>query len=95
MKHLTVQESFGKTTAEVAEIIGNLRYDEAATLMTALVGKFERDAEADRARSRPKLATRLYCTAAFLNAAAGECLTAWQISEPFMAERENHPEESG
>jgi len=84
MKHLTIQEAFGMPARRLAEKIGDLRYDAARDLFSALSEKFKRDAVADRGRGRPILAQHLVSISHWQKLAMQECASAWRISEPHM-----------
>lgn len=84
MKHMTCSESLGLTPAELAERIGNLRYDELALFAEELQQKLQRDAVADAARGRPKLARELMGAAAFFSCARDGLVRAWSQCVKYM-----------
>lgn len=68
----------------LAEMIGDLRYDTMAILLSEIATKLSIDSKADQERNRPKLATSLAYAAEMINTAIGYIDRAWEISEPFM-----------
>jgi hypothetical protein len=66
---------------QLANDLGNLRYDSLAQFLHLLSDKIEQDGEADLGRNRPKLAGHLH-------RAAEEIARAWQLCKPFMTETE-------
>ena len=84
MIHRETIEHYPGTLAELADDLGNLRYDALAQFLQLLAKKLERDAKADEKRGRPQLAGSLHDAAMHTNDAANSIEAAWQISEPFM-----------
>ncbi len=70
--------------ADLAEELGNLRYDTLTRFLTELAEKIKKDSEADAGRKRYKLAQALDQASWSLHAAATEIAEAWMISKPFM-----------
>ncbi len=77
-------ERYPGTLIELANEIGDLRYDALAEFLHALAAKLTKDATADARRGRARLATALQGGAAGLGAAAAEVERAWAISAPHM-----------
>ena len=84
MVHRESVENYAGSTPQLAEDIGNLKYDSLAAFLRLLAGKIEGDAAKDEARGRTLLAASLQDAAAQIAAAAVSIETAWQISEPHM-----------
>jgi len=84
MLHRQTVEGYQGTPAQLAEDIGNLRYDGLAELLRLLAEKIERDGLKDRARARPRLAAALLGAADQTAAAATNIEAAWRLSEPHM-----------
>jgi hypothetical protein len=84
MIHREHIERYTGTLAEMADDIGNLRYDALAVLLRALAAKLDLDAVADAGRDRPKLAAALREGAAGVTTAAVRIEQAWSISARHM-----------
>lgn len=84
MPHDTTVTRYAGTLPELADDLGNLRYDALAAFLQDLSAKLERDGRADSERGRKKLAASLQSCAAHLAEAARETETAWRIAAPFM-----------
>jgi hypothetical protein len=74
----------GFSHEQLAEAIGDLRYDSLAALLAALAEKLERDAQADAGRQRHKLSSSLAEAAIKLTEAKSAVDRAWAISKPYM-----------
>ncbi len=72
------------TLEELAEEVGDLKYDALAGFLKALSLKIAKDGEKDRSRGRVQLATCLENSAQGLESVAVEIDKAWKICEPFM-----------
>lgn len=81
--HNTIQDYIG-TLPELAEKIGDLRYDALAEFLEMLSAKIERDGLKDEKRGRAQLAQALQECASELANAAVPMKKAWKIAEPFM-----------
>ncbi len=84
MIHKKALSLFGDDWTQLAERLGDLRYDALAEFLLAMSEKMEKDADADLGRKRPKLATELYTSAEELKAASEAIFRAWEICVPFM-----------
>lgn len=62
---------------QLAEDLGNLRYDALGEFLELLALKIEKDAGADEGRERYQLAKQLTYSAKHIK-------NAWEICEPFM-----------
>ena len=84
MIHKSTIENYPGTMHELAEEIGDLKYDALAEFLQLLSSKIEKDGDKDKSRNRTKLAASLYLCSAKLNEAKIAIDRAWEISEPFM-----------
>ena len=84
-KHPLEIEGFGSLD-ELAEEVGNLRYDKTRDFLSSLADDIKRQADADKGRGRLQLAEKLYQTAERLYSARDEMERAWKICEPYMKE---------
>lgn len=84
MLHSEELTRYPGTLVELATELCNLRYDALATFLRSLAAKLETDGNADAARGRSKLATKLHGCAAAVAAAAQEIERAWAICAPHM-----------
>jgi molybdenum-dependent DNA-binding transcriptional regulator ModE len=85
-KHPRHVEGFEGSLDELAKSIGNMTYDQAALFIQKLADDIKRQADADLARGRKKLASELYATADELYQARDKMDLAWKICEPYMKE---------
>ena len=69
---------------DLAEDIGNLRYDALQLLLEELTNKLERDYEADKGRGYDQLACGLYQICSAFRWAARSAEKVWKISKPKM-----------
>ncbi len=84
MVHRESVEAYEGPLAQLAEDIGDLKYDSLAEFLRLLAEKIKYDAAKDQARGRVRLATSLQDAAMQIATAAADIETAWQISEPHM-----------
>jgi len=84
MVHRENIERYPGSLRELAEELGNLRYDALADFLRLLAAKLEADAAKDRGRGRPRLAAALGASAEGVVAAAAHIEQAWRICEPHM-----------
>ncbi|GAB4192171.1 MAG: hypothetical protein Fur006_36250 [Coleofasciculaceae cyanobacterium] len=84
MKHGDRVKRFNGTLVELAEDLGNLRYDALAQFLSTLSAKIEQDSNNDEQRGRRKLATALHDCAQHLTLSAKAIEQAWDICEPYM-----------
>jgi len=75
---------FGNDWPELAEQLGDLRYDALADFLLALSEKMKKDGDADLGRKRTKLARELYTSAKELKTAGEAVARAGEICAPFM-----------
>lgn len=62
-KHPRYVEGYKGSLEQLAEAIGNMAYDQTASFIEKLADDLKRQADADSARGRRKLASELYATA--------------------------------
>ncbi len=74
----------GYSPVDLAEILGDLKYDQLAEFLDHLSTKIRTDAEKDRQRGRSHLALSLYRAANHIKQSAGAIDKAWDICEPYM-----------
>ena len=86
MVHRESVEGFDGSLAQLADDIGDLKYDSLAEFLRLLAAKVERDGAKDQARGRARLAVALQSSAAHIAAAAVSIGTAWRVSKPYMIE---------
>ncbi|MFN8454895.1 MAG: hypothetical protein U0401_09555 [Anaerolineae bacterium] len=84
MMRRTDIEKYEGTLKELAEDIGNLRYDALTDFLRLLSEKIKSDAIKDQARKRQKLANCLDTCAEKLQKASADINEAWKICEPYM-----------
>jgi hypothetical protein len=84
MVHLDKIDRYLGSFQELAEDLGNLRYDALAGFLRILAAKLKADAAKDEAANRPKLAAELRASATAANTCASSIDRAWQISAPHM-----------
>lgn len=71
---------------ELAKSVGNMTYDQTASFVEKLADDFRRQADADLAGGRKKLASELYAVADKLYEARDRINSAWKICKPYMNE---------
>lgn len=84
MIHKSTLENYPGTLPELAEALGDLRYDALAKFLQFLADKIEQDAIKDASRGRMKLAGNLFDCAGSLRVGQGQIERAWEICEPYM-----------
>jgi hypothetical protein len=84
------QEMFGEeiTPEDLADRLGDLRYDALADYLAALAEKLQRDSRSDGGRGRGKLATYLLGASVSLSRAVESIEDAWDICEPYMVSKD-------
>jgi hypothetical protein len=82
MTHADHVERYPGTLAELADELGDLRYDALATFLSALAAKLEGDSLQDAARGRKRLAAALHAASVDVSDAASAIANAWVICEP-------------
>lgn len=78
---------------QLAELLGNLRYDVLRDLIGELADKILSDHYKDHSAKRFKLAEELYSAQLHLLLASNAIHLAWVISEPYM--KNEHTSNSG
>lgn len=84
MKHKTWIDHYENNLEQLAEKIGDLRYDTLAEFLELLALKIKKDGDKDAARGRRKLATQLYTSSETLQQSSKAIQKAWVICEPYM-----------
>ena len=84
MPHPRNVEGYEGSLDQLAQSIGNMTYDQVALFIEKLADDMKRQADADKARGRSKLATELYATANELYQARDRMGLAWKVCEPYM-----------
>ena len=95
MVHLDHVQNYDGSLAELAQELGDLKYDSLAEFLQLLSAKIAQDGAKDSARGRGKLAAHLHRCAEKLHEAANECHHAWTICEPFMKPSGNDSPKNG
>lgn len=78
---------------ELAELLGDLRYDGLADYLHALSEKLSRDSVSDGGRGRGKLATYLQGASISISKAVSSIEDAWDICEPYTQVSQDAEEE--
>ena len=84
MEHNTFVQHFDGTMYELADAIGNLRYDALNKFLVLLSNKIRDDANADKGRNRDKLSKVLKQAHEALDVTSLYISAAWIISKPYM-----------
>ena len=84
MKHPRWIKNYENNFAQLAEEIGDLRYDSLAELLQLLSQKIEQDGINDHQGGRVQLAASLKKASVDLLNSAASIEVAWRISEPYM-----------
>jgi len=82
MIHKTEIEHY--SLSDLAEKLGNLRYDTLAEFLFLLSEKIKKDGEKDETRGRDQLGKLLFYASHRINLSSNEIQTAWKICEPFI-----------
>lgn len=85
-KHKKTIEKYDGSLEELAEDIGNLRYDALEHFLITLSNKLAKDSFADKERSRPRLANALASASSQILHSTNSISEAWDISKPYMNE---------
>jgi hypothetical protein len=84
MVHKSKVEKYSGSMEELAEEIGNLKYDALSDFLELLANKIQEDGRKYEARNRTKLSRNLYENANKIKESKGFIDEAWRISKPFM-----------
>jgi len=84
MIHRSTLENYEGSFQQLAEELGDLRYDALAEFLQLFSEKLAKDSLADEKRGRAKLSKCLALASDKLGYSAKEIQKAWIISEPFM-----------
>ncbi len=82
--HLTCVPRYPGTLEELANEIGNLRYDALIVFVNALRSNLHQQSLNDFERGRTQLSMTLEDAACDLQSASTSLQKAWRISEPYM-----------
>lgn len=83
-KHKTFVEGFDGTMEELAEKLGDLRYDTLVEFLDHFSKKIEKDGEKDKAGGRVKLANSLLDASLRIGFASEAIKKSWIHSKPYM-----------
>ncbi len=83
MIHKSDIENYAGTMKDLAEEIGNLKYDALSKFLSLLADKIETDGDKDKSRNRVKLAKNLHNCSNKLRESKLEIDEAWIICEPY------------
>ena len=84
MIHSSEVTNYSGTMEELAEEIGNLKYDALVRFLELLAHKIETDGKKDESRNRVQLSGNLYKTAEKLLESKTYIEKAWVICKPYM-----------
>jgi hypothetical protein len=84
MKHKAWINNYENNFEQLAEEIGNLRYDTLSNFLELLAIKIKKDGQKDESKGRNKLATLLYQTSDLLIESSETMLKTWNLCEPYM-----------
>lgn len=84
MVHRSGLKNYAGSMEELAEEIGDLRYDALSEFLELLAHKIQKDGDKDKGRGRIKLATHLHHCANEITKAQTSIDKAWIICEPYM-----------
>lgn len=85
-KHPTQLKDYNKNLEELANELGDLRYDALSEFLDFLSQKLEKDALADEGRNRIQLANHLKNASSSIKESSDFIKKAWKICETFMKE---------
>ncbi|PIY08291.1 MAG: hypothetical protein COZ18_13040 [Flexibacter sp. CG_4_10_14_3_um_filter_32_15] len=85
-KHATQLKNYDKNLEELANELGDLRYDALSEFLLHLSKKLKKDSLADRERNRIQLANNLKNASNAVKESSYSIKKAWKICEPFMKE---------
>ncbi len=83
-KHKDIVEKYDGTLKDLAEDVGNLRYDALNEFLEYFSEKIHRDGEEDKTAGRTKLGEALEDSSKNLSNARKDIGKAWDICGPFM-----------
>ena len=83
MIHKKIVENYSGTMEELAEEIGNLKYDALSEFLNLLANKIESDGYKDKSRNRIKLSKHLHDCSNKLKECKYSIDKAWIICEPY------------
>ncbi len=77
-------EKYNGSLKELAEEVGNLKYDAFDEFLIHLVGKVKKDGDKDYEAGRKQLGSTLREASSFLHEAKRKIDEAWKISKKYM-----------
>ncbi|MCH2045206.1 MAG: hypothetical protein MK212_13910 [Saprospiraceae bacterium] len=83
-KHKTWIDHYENNLEQLAEKIGDLRYDTLSEFLDLLALKIKKDGDKDASRGRTQLARQLYTSSEALRESSKAIQKAWVICEPYM-----------
>ena len=86
MIHKSEIENYSGSMEELAEEIGNLKYDSLSNFLELLANKIQKDGKLDAGRKRMKLSHNLYESADKIRESKAFIDESWVICKPFMSE---------
>ena len=84
MKHPTTIEAYPHDLQQLAQELGDLRYDALEEFLQQLSQKIAADGAKDAARGRTQLASALAQAAQTLEQSSKHIAKAWRISAPYL-----------
>ncbi len=84
MIHKDTIDNYSGSMQDLAEDLGNLKYDALGDFLELLAAKIQKDGNKDRSRGRVKLAADLQNCSNNLMKSAKSAHQAWIICEPYM-----------
>lgn len=84
VKHPEQVEGFDGSLEDLAKAVGNMTYDQTASFLEKLADDLRRQADADLARGRKQLASKLYATSEELLSSRDKMNLAWKVCAPYM-----------
>jgi len=86
MRHPDYTKGYDGTLQELAQAVGNMRYDSIGEFIQYLADDLTRQAEGDRKQGRAQLASKLEQTARELGEAKGSMDKVWKLCAPYMTD---------
>jgi hypothetical protein len=89
MWHEDTVKKYDGSLGELAEDIGNLKYDALEQLLFQIAAKLKLDSGADEKRGRSNLAAALFFASNNIWESSLCIAKAWKISEPYMKPKDD------
>jgi hypothetical protein len=84
MIHKDKIDNYEGSMEQLAESIGDLKYDALSCFLELLATKIQKDGDKDKSRGRVKLAKHLHSSVDNLKECSKSINEAWIICEPYM-----------